>query len=493
MNARILRICAPIGLLLVAPGAATAQTDTSVKPNSDPGAGLFQPGPVEFAAEPLRLDSVGLSMQVPVGSQLKATNAGGQQTLAVTGPDRSWLINIRTPQTSNAASTLKEAMDKSIELIRYSVGVTDRGMDKVVDSQARVIEQTESLQVNGQAASRFYISIPTGDADKRVVKGYTFFKPSARQYVVFELIAPAEAFTRVKAVYETVLATAKFADPMQVSAAYAGAVKAGVHLMEQVSEADRIAAMGTDEQLQRLYRPAVSGSASDAEELGYRTLKFWRGKQGEVDPDKKPASWKGADLEEGYLAQLTVRLLDGTNVFDTVARYFMSPNREGESWSVVMVRMDSKGRELGRWQETGARSGNDVRVLVTQPGKPMQPVEPYIQGEGYLSQFESYLLPSLLIHKAVTDGTEAEFGFYTYRSESESISLRRDTVARDSQAGGAWTISTRFRDESKPQRSVYNERGQLIRTELPDGRVWEPIELETLMRLWRNKGLPTKR
>jgi hypothetical protein len=251
--------------------------------------------------------------------------------------------------------------------------------------------------------------------------------------------------------------------------------------------------MGQGEQFHRLYRPAASGAPGDATELGYRSLRFWRGKRGEVDPDHKAAEWKGSENDAGYLCQLTVRLLDGANIIDTVARYFMTPDRKSESWSLVMVRTDPKGREIGRWQETGARADKDMRVLVVQPSAKTRPIEPFIQGEGYISQFESYLLPALLMRKAVKEGLETEFGFYSYRSESENIALRRDNVFRDSQNGGVWTITTKFRDDTRPQRSIFNDKGEFKRTELPDGRIWEPIQLNDLMRLWQSKQLPTKR
>src|SRR5690606_27110211 len=148
----------------------------------------------------------------------------------------------------------------------------------------------------------------------------TFFKPSSRQFVVFELIVPGEAYNRVRPIYETVIGTATFADPAVVQAAYAAAVKAGVGLFQQLTDADYLAAINQKEQFHRLYRPAGSGSPGDADELGYRSLKFWTGKRGEVDAKRKPSDWKGVDLTDGYLCQLTVRLLDGVNVIDTVAR-----------------------------------------------------------------------------------------------------------------------------------------------------------------------------
>ena len=38
--------------------------------------------------------------------------------------------------------------------------------------------------------------------------------------------------------------------------------------------------------------------------------------------------------------------------------------------------------------------------------------------------------------------------------------------------------------------SLFNDQGDLIRTELSDGSIWEPIDPKALVRLWRDKNLP---
>jgi len=137
--------------------------------------------------------------------------------------------------------------------------------------------------------------------------------------------------------------------------------------------------------------------------------------------------------------------------------------------------------------EVGARRGDSMSISLVETGKPARNVSPTIGGRGYISQFEAYLLPRLLVRSAV----ELEIGTYAYRSENESISLRRDVVRKDL-ASGAWTVATRFRESDQPQTSIFRDNGELVRTLLPDGRVWEPTDLKTVMAMWTRKGLPIK-
>jgi hypothetical protein len=322
---------------------------------------------------------------------------------------------------------------------------------------------------------------------------------------MFELVTGSDTYERAKPIYELVVATTKFKDATVMNTDRALAIKNGVRIMSELSDADYLSAMGTKEQWQRLYQPAKTGSDDDAQEIGYRGLKFWRGRRGDVNPDLPMSKWTDADNQEGYLAKMTVRLLDNVgpagaidkqrqNTFiDTVAVYFMTTDRRDETWSVRMVKRDVTGKELGKWTETGARLGNEVTVMVGESKDGGRPIRAPFDPEGYICQVESYLLPTIMVQAAIKQRAEMiEAGFYTYRTENESVSFRRDILKADPQRAGTWTMTSRIRDEGQPQTYVFNGKGDLIRTELADGRLWEPVEIEWLYKLWQRKGLPTE-
>lgn len=496
-------------------GRAAAQRDPASTPQpkkgspTAPSGTTGKPVSVTFADEPLRIDAIGMSVQIPVGSVANTTTVGNQPTIQIIpGPgghlvnDKAWMISITTPKTTNAQTGIKESLDQIVSLLQGSFGVTDPSQKSVVSTSAEVLERTDDLLIQGQSASRVYIRLPAAK-NKNIVKGYTIFNPSAKQFVLFELVTPVEAFAHVKQTYEVIVATATFKDATIINTDRALAVKTGERIFSDLSDADYMSAMGGKESWQRLYTPAKSGSDEDAQELGYRGLSFWKGRRGEVNPELPRSKWTAADNQEGYLAKLTVRLLDSvvpvgglekqrqTAFIDTVAVYFMTTDRKEEAWSVRMVKRDVTGKELGRWTETGARLGNEVTAIVGESTDGGRPILAPFNPDGYICQVETYLLPTFMVKAGIKGNVDTlEAGFYSFRDES--VSFRRDVLKADPQRAGTWTMTTRFRDEGQPQTYVFNTKGDLIRTELADGRLWEPVEIDWLYKLWQRKGLPTE-
>lgn len=442
--------------------------------------GAAAAGPVELSDEPFRIDSVGLSVLLPLGSSAQSTRIGGSMSVQVTPEDSTWLMNIQTPQTANPETTVSEAVEQTIEQIKESYG----GIAGTAPTRARLLDRTEQLVVNGENADRFYVLLPRGDGTN-IVRGYTFFKPSETRFVVFEFITTEEEFRRVRSVYETSLATVKFVDPETAASSRRVALRAGEAFVSRLSPEVYGRVMGEGATWYRLYEPASSGNPADAKEIGYRSVEFWKGSRAEVSEHARGSGRVGGG--EGYLARISVRILDGDRVVDTVGTYFMTPDRREETWSVRTAVRDPGRRDPFVWTETGVRMGRDLTVIVEQTGASSRTFKPFVPEEAYLSQFEVFLLPRLLVEA----GVETEFGFYAYRTDSETVSLRRDEVLRDPAAAGAPTIVTRLRDDLEPQRSVFSESGRLVRTVLGDGRVWEPTTPEALFRLWERKGLPT--
>lgn len=471
-----------LGLIPVFLGAAPAAVGQQRGP-----APIVNPAPVELAHEPFTLSSVGLTMRLPLGATAQATKIGGKMTAQILPEDRTWLINIQTPQTSNPQATIEEAAEQTVALIQGSFGKLDPRQTKVMETEAKVLDRVSNLQLAGGPAERIYISVPAGDG--RIVKGYTIFKPSDRQFVVFELIAAEPEYARARAVYETTVATALFADPDAKAAERGQAVKAGAALIARLNSSDYETFMDGKERWFRIAKPAPTGNPMDADEIGYRGVTFWKGKRGEVDPDRPRTRWSRIEQQDGYLCRIRARVRQGSDFLDSEGLYFMTPDRGEETWSVTMgVRDMVTGKVRGSWREVGVREGEEMTVSVEETGKPAKAIQPLWQAEGYLCQVEAFLLPQLLVRA----GVETGFGFYTYRSDSGTIALRRDTLARDDAIAGttAWAVTTTFREDLPQQVARYTEAGDLIRAERGDDQVVTPIELKQLLDLWAKKGLP---
>ena len=176
-------------------------------------------------------------------------------------------------------------------------------------------------------------------------------------------------------------------------------------------------------------------------------------------------------------------------VIDSASAFFMTPDRLQEAWLIRNAIRD--GKTTSQITEIGSRNNTDMVVSVTANGQTQQ-VRPIIQGElsssGYLSQAESRLLPQILLLNKVS----TEYGFYVWNSTSQTIKLRRDIL--DEPTPGVWKLTSRATEDSKPEISTFNEKGDFIRTELlndsGDTMYWEPTDLQRLLDLWKQKGLP---
>jgi hypothetical protein len=449
-------------------------------------------GAVALADDIFRLDAVGLTCRFPVGATINSDRMAGRANIQVIGENKAWVINIQTPATTKETVTIADALKQTVDLIKTSYGIVDPDQKVFYENstQAKIIEQTDELNLPGGKAARLYVSVPLPERG-RVVKGYTIFKPGAKQFVVFEFNVPESAFTNTRIVYETVVSTANFVDAELLNMQRGMAIKAGAAFLASLTETDYKLAMGEGETWYRLYQLPQGGAPVDAKELGYRGVRFWRGQRGEVDPRKSRNSWTTADQQQGYLAQIRGRIVLEGGMGDTSATYFMSSDRNEETWSVVTAFKDKDGKVIAEARETGARLKDEITVVKEETGRPTSHVKPPPTTEGYISQFESYLIPQLMVVKKI----ETELGFYCYQSQPNgSISFRRDEPHREAggMAGGksAWLVKSTIREDMPAQESLFDEAGHLLKTTLDEGRAWEQVELPQLKRLWENKGLP---
>jgi hypothetical protein len=458
---------------------------------------------VEFAQEPFRLESVGLTMLLPVGVTAQSTTIGGKATVQIQPDDAGWLINLQTPRTASPETTAAQAADEIVTQVIREAGEAwtkdasdpKRPKGVLVGYVGEIIEPRKTIIVGGLPAESVYARIPTSSGT--VIRGFTIFKPSPAQFVTFELVVPETGFARAKNIFETTVGTATFEDPARIGLERAGAIKAGLKIMERLDESAIRTIIDTHpERWERLYRPAVTGADQDATELGYRRVRLSVGTRAALDP----AGGSGAGSRDpGFVAAMDARFLDRARmdgsklvagrVIDSQSVFFLSLDRSTEAWTVRnAVRAGTPdGRSQPKvFTETGGRTGSSLFVSITAPNDPGRAVRPVMQGDGYVSRFESLILPDILIRAQVV----ADFGFYTYQSDSEAIKLRRDVMEQPADVPGLWRLSTRLSEDKRPQVSVFNAKGDLVRTELPDGSVWEPISIDRLVRLWQSKGLP---
>lgn len=485
------------GLALTAAAAQPAKPTPPKSPAASPGSGTpptsttpVKPGDfVLLADEPFRLDSVGLVMGIPRDAAAQTSQVGDRAVVQITPREGSWKINIQTPKANDEAATPQQAAETLAREIAGSSTISHPADVNQKYSMVEFIDRQPTFSIEGCSTpgTRFYAAIRRDNAP-RLVKGYTIFKPGKNQFVIFELVSPETELAAARKAYETCIATARFQDVSALEAGRREAVRAGIELMKRWTPNELAAAMPTGDRWFRIYRPAVSGADADAEELGYFGVKFWKGRRSEVSGQGGVAVV--GDNPDGLLCEIKARLYQrqsgGLQVTDSVAVYFQTPDRQQETWTIKTA-VRGAGATGGTWIESGARSGSSLSVEVRPPGKPARVINPVVPPEGYITQLETFLLPRLLVRAQ----QEGDFGFYGYRSETSTVSLRRASLSAPKGASGAWTVATRLREEDTPSRELFNELGEALRAERMGGAVDEPMELGQLVKLLGSKGLPT--
>jgi hypothetical protein len=461
--------------------AQPAKSKPSTKPADAPTAVLLE-------NEPFRIEAVGLAINLPKGSKTQTTRSGSVaavQVLPAAGAG-DWIMTISTTYTNINMTPLKAA-EELAKSAAESVGATNPTNGMAL-TRAQVLDRFPEFKIPGSpsAGTRFYIAIPRDNAP-RLVKGYTLFKPSAEQMVVFELRCDESAFPAARRAYETAVATARFADNSALETSRKQIVTAGREVLDALTPEQINAALPTGERWYRMYRPAAAAGTKEAEELGYYGVRFWKGKRGELNQGSGTFSGENPD---GYLVEIRGRIFakqgDTTQVIDTASTCFILPDRSEEMWSTRTVARGN-GANAGLWVENGARTGTSMQVEIRPPGKPAELSTPVVPPVGYASQFETHLIPRLLVRA----GKPGEFGFYNYRSDTGSVGLRRDTLEKPKAGPGAWLVLSKQRDDDLASKAYFNAQGDLVRIERANGTIEEPIELSALTALLASKNLPT--
>lgn len=464
------------------------------------GAALAQgPGLVQLADEPVKIEAAGMTVRVPAGATVSSQFVDSATSVQVTGPGAKWVMTIAAPKTGDLNATVAQASEKALKDIMFSDVLKDPRSGETLASRGEILDRVTQLRIPGSAATgeRFYVAMPRTDGT-RLVRGVTFFKPLPDRFVKFELAVAETEFPAARAAYELSIASASFSDPKAMQDNRRDMIRTGVDLIARLTSEDIAAAMkpASNEASDggrawfRFYKPGVSGQANDAEERGFRSLRFFKGTRAEIDP--RAAGTKATpDNPEGILAEVNARLLNrsamnGMETIDVEAYYFMTTDRHQEAWSVRTAVRNEKSGQATVYTETGTRSGKTMTVIVSTPGSPNKTLRPTVPPEGYLNQVESFLLPRLMIGT----GFEGEAGFYAYQSATESISLRRDACRKNPNVEGTWVIESRLRETGEPQRYAYNERGLLLQGEPAEQMITESIGLGELIKLWESKGLP---
>ncbi len=444
--------------------------------------------------DPLKLPDLGLSILIPEGAIAEPALVGETTQVQIRTPDHEWVVSIQAPPPTPAEARAPQIVDEIYRELRKRFGIirtrtdpdTGETYEEIVETRARPIERTPNLVVAGRNAERLYVAVTDAPDARRWLLGYTVVETALNEYIVFELSCPMEEISQARAAYETIVASATFEDPRAQVTERAKRIARGVELMALLDR-DAFERIIDDnaERWERLYIPAGTGASDDDTEIGYRRIRAFKGVRGNLDPNKNPSTYDAVEQEPGYLVAMDVRILQQGIPVDTRAVYFLSQDGRSEAWTIVMTRRDPVAGTV-TFRETGARHEASLKIFTESTGQPPKAIRPLFTTEGYLPQVHAMLLPQILATLAIP----GEYAFYAYRTVDQKVRLREDTLTEVAGRPGVLSLRTVFHEDQPPQITLLRTDGSIIRTDLPGGRVWEPIRLERLVALWREKSLP---
>jgi hypothetical protein len=193
------------------------------------------------------------------------------------------------------------------------------------------------------------------------------------------------------------------------------------------------------------------------------------------------------ERETGYLVRVDARMLQDQWVFDSRAMFFLSLDRQRESWAILVEQ--KTGGTVSKSTQTLVRTGTRLTVRTERPGLPPE-AKDYDLPEGqYLSAVERYMLPKLVAGKIDSNAPALlDMAFYCFDTTRSTVSLRRETFDRAAQ--GHWVCETIPAEGQPSWTSTYTTDGVLLSRLIPPLQVMEPTTPERIRALWKDKKLP---
>lgn len=444
--------------------APTTQAQSSTPP---------PPTYTELERDPVRIESIGLTINLPVGATAETIRIADSSSTAVVLPGQLGTIVIKEQRTLSEDLNAKQAIESIKTQLTKSLGY-------------ELVAEHPDLRANMWTGSRFYAK-STRKTNPPTYRGISIFQPKAQTFLIFDLTVEGDEqrFEQARALYETSIATMDLEEMSNETLKRAAGFKATSTLLSTIEfdDYDEVLTGRNGERWERLYTPAKTGEEMDATEHGYRRIRSWAGYRGELT-NKDKSDWNDPDRQLGYLVQIDALALEPAMRIESRSIFFMSLDTTEEAWT---IRMAIKRDEFTQNSTiTGARVGSKLTITTTQGKNAPTITRPYVPEEGYLTQVQSYLMGPLLIHKDLS----GEFASYAYNSAAAAVTLRWDIAEQLKDDPDTWRITTKTAPESPASTSYFTKEGKVKRVELGIGRRWEPIPLKDLLDLWKRKGLP---
>jgi hypothetical protein len=522
-----LSTAAVCGLAMCA-GTALAQGTPTAKENAAPASAPMN-APVNVS-ERHTFERLGVSIALPEDATAIEDAMGNSTVGRVRDIKDRWTVSIERKKSTNTNLQLTDVADAALKQLMDAFGQTiakDGELmtqpDWKINPDIEVVQgkrvsvatlllrepsegRTLTIRNGGKAlpAERFYVFMPAMDSRRAAVRGVTFVQLAPGEFLTFDMVTDAtqpsaetaqgpsvvtldmDSITGARAPYEMMVTSAELMSDAANETQRAASIKAMQAVLgDLTTEKLREIVEATPERWERVYRPSPTGKSSEDEEVGYRRILVAYDQRRKM-PGITVRGVEGAN--PGFIVRIDARVLDGERIIDSSSAFFMTPDRNEESWSVRMT--IRTGETNVTHTEVGARVGQDMKVTITSDdGSNERVIRPQVGPEGYINRVESYLMPAILVRANIP----TIYGSYAYQSQSERVQYRRDILEQPRGNSKAFTLRTRLSDDQPTdQVTLLDDKGNLVRAELSTGVLSEPSTGQEIRKLWQAKGLPLK-
>ena len=462
-------------LLLASPTLGQTPDQTDSKPKTDRIFRKMGLDPVPFEAV-----AIGLKIHLPELALMSMKPSGDRPVFQINDASepQMWRMRIESIQygsaqdrtTPDAAAYLDQVLARQDEhslLVNKTTGYAG------VEGRLCFIERT---QTDGSSLVTGWLILPSGRSS----------------FLIFTVLIISDFYPQFRPVLESSFSTIQIKSDEVRSREHISRIENGKRFLESITR-ERLEALVGLRQWFRSYQPAPSNRTTVETELACSVVEVLRARLGELNPNRPADRYTRDEREEGIMVRIQGRIVldqQRGSYFDTSASYWMAWNQESERWSIVGTQR--QGEASRTEQEAGIRMAPSVsnpapKLIVSAP--PLANYEWKVP-DVYLSQALSLLLGRLL-PKDQSGPQFFTYYFYNARSSPPSLGLRYDRWEPMKDGSGHWRLATLLSKTLPPELSTYASDGTLIQRVRPTGEVTVPTTRESLLRLWRSKGLRT--
>lgn len=399
-------------------------------------------------------EAFGISLRPPLGATLHQATIDDAM-LRVAGPEGysievylrkvepgEQFIQMQGGEAARSQVFRRPGQEPPAEPVQLDIDtVVTMGLRQVqVAHPTATLMDRDNAPLAGLPAATLYFRLKDADSGLSYILSHAYVLVDHDNFIMVRSLFESAREKTARPILEAVLASMRIEDPQQRDAQRRAAIAAG-QAVRGGFNFQQLANALPQEQWYRLLK--------DKRDIGH--LKITRRQD-------KQMGFTGLTVTVQAHAQL------GGQAVDSLSEMFLAENGQHELWSTKTTSRTQAATPGGVPQdmtvvETGVRSGNVITVTREDRGQ-KKSYEWQTPAEGYLSQAELYLLPSLLPRQA-----QAVYGFYAYYPSDGQITYRTVTVQPAGRGGHQVVIQPS--PNSPRETVVFDAGGTMVERQLP--------------------------